>query len=153
MLIGVISTYGHGEIEPASSAKAVLTDIPHVLPGGIAVLAAERQILPSCCCGLETWTEWEKILATGQSPWTGHDPAPLVEVLGDQVHVWSDGGMGEKPRDEVPILFSHAEFHSAITGVRKDLEGFLEPLGTWLRTHAPDEADEFIRKFAATFLK
>jgi hypothetical protein len=42
---------------------------------------------PSCCCGLEGWKAWLDILTTGQSPWMGHDPAPFVELLGEQVCV------------------------------------------------------------------
>jgi hypothetical protein len=75
----LVSTYGRSGGEPASSIQDVLDDFPHVLPGGIAVVSDEHAVMPSCCCGLEHWPEWRQFLTTGQSPWTGHDPAPLLE--------------------------------------------------------------------------
>jgi hypothetical protein len=150
--MGVMSTYGKDDT-PAASPAALLADFPNALPGGLAVISADREILPSCCCGLESWSEWEKVLVAGHVPWTGHDPAPLVEIVDDKVQVWSDGAMGDKPTNELPILFTCEDFLAAITRVRNDLEGFIAPLDEWLCVHAPSEANDLRQHFRTAFIR
>jgi hypothetical protein len=131
----------------------MLTEFPHVLPGGIGVVSDERAIMPSCCCGLEHWHEWREVLTTGHSPWTGHDPAPLVEPHDDVVQVWSDGGMGEKPSHETPITFRRSDFALAVETVAQDLGDFLHPLREWLDVHAPQASADLVSKFAERFVR
>lgn len=153
LFLVVASTYGRAGREPAASVDDVLADFPHVLPGGIGVVLDERAIMPSCCCGLEHWSEWRRFLTTGQSPWTGHDPAPLVEACDDVVQVWSDGAMGEKPSHERPITFSRSEFELAVDAAAQDLHDFLKPLRAWFNVHAPQASAKFVSKFAASFIR
>jgi hypothetical protein len=153
LVMGVISSYGRKGDGAASSMAELLADFPCILPGGLAVGSGARQVLPSCCSGLEHWSEWKRVVPEGLSPWTGHDPAPLVEVADDEVRIWSDGAMGEKPTDEVPIVFTLQDFENALVNVEDDLEEFLEPLGTWLGTHASSEANAFVERFRAAFMK
>ncbi len=57
-----------------------------VLPGGIGGYAnQELIIIPGCCCGLESWRDWERFLTTGNSPWCGHDPE--TEVTQQEINV------------------------------------------------------------------
>ena len=152
VVMGVVASYGReGHGGPASIAD-LLAAFPAILPGGLAVVAGDRQVLPSCCCGLENWSEWKRVVPDGSSPWTGHDPAPLVEVGGDEVRIWSDGAMGEKPIDEVPIVFSLPDFGKALAEVERDLEGFLEPLEAWLFVHASRDTSALVERFRTAFV-
>ncbi|HVZ70743.1 MAG TPA: hypothetical protein VHJ20_00075 [Polyangia bacterium] len=153
LLLAVASSYGRGEELTAATPNALFEKFPHVLPGGIAVVASDRSIFPSCCCGLETWPEWTKVVKTGASPWMGHDPSPLVEVVEDGVRVWTDGAMGDKPAGEQPVVFSRAAFAAALDRAIEDLEGFVPLLRRWLGLHAPDRAKGLTAKFKSTFLQ
>jgi hypothetical protein len=152
LFMAVASSYGRDPDDPAASIEDVLVDFPHVLPGGVSVVSTERAVMPGCCCGLEHWSEWRHILTTGRSPWTGHDPAPLVELTDKAVQVWSDGGMSEKPAHEIPITFSRASFEDAIGSLAQDLRDFVAPLGAWLNVHAPGASAKFVSAFSARFL-
>ena len=147
LVVGTLSSYG----AEAKSSEQLVEEFPDVLPGGLAVVTSDVEIMPSCCCGLEHWREWEQVLATGQSPWTGHDPAPLVERTRDGVLVWSDGGMGPKP-SERPIAFTTEEFSKALRDATNDLHEFLHPLQQWLEVHTPEQASKIVDLFKGTFL-
>ena len=54
--------------ETQSILKRLLDTESLVLPGGLQVVLGDKSISPSCCCGLETWREWQKFLKTGDSP-------------------------------------------------------------------------------------
>jgi hypothetical protein len=149
----VASSYGRGDSAPAASPEALLHDFPQVLPGGIAVVTPERGVFPGCCCGLESWTEWKQIVPTGFTPWTGHDPSPLVEVVGDEIQVWSNGGMGSKPAGEVPVIFTRPDFVRAIEQVDRDLHDFRQPLRRWLDEHAPRYAKRLVERFDSRFIR
>jgi hypothetical protein len=153
LFLVVASSYGRAGHESAKSIDNVVSNFPAVLPGGIGVVLDDRIIMPSCCCGLEHWPEWRQVLTTGQSPWTGHDPAPLVELRDDIVQIWSDGGMGEKPSHETPITFGRSAFALAVESVAQDLHDFLHPLRVWLDRHAPHASAVFVSKFAARFVR
>jgi hypothetical protein len=152
LLVGVMSSYGRTDGTAASSPEAVIKNFPNVLPGGLAVISSKRKIMPSCCCGLETWPDWKKVVSEGQSPWTGHDPAPLIEVVDDTVRIWSDGGMGEKPTGETPIAFDRRDFVHALEAVSNDLKAFLIPLRSWLHEHAPRQATKLVERFSRRFV-
>lgn len=151
LFLAVASSYGRSD-GPAGSVQEVLDAFPDVLPGGIAVAWRDRIINPSCCCGLEHWVEWREVLARGRSPWTGHDPSPLVELVDSRVQVWSDGAMGEKPVGELPIAFSRSEFSAALEAVAHDLEEFLVPLRTSLEGYARAQSEAFLYAFASRFV-
>lgn len=153
LIVGTLSSYGRSQSGPVRSAEDLASAFPHVLPGGFAVVGAAETIFPSCCCGLETWEEWLNVLHGGGSPWMGHDPAPLVEVLEGHVHVWSDGAMGQKPESESPLTFTSEQFDRAVRKAANDLAGFALPLRSWLETHADRYADAILRKFTDTFVK
>ncbi|MFC4310524.1 hypothetical protein ACFPN2_15645 [Steroidobacter flavus] len=125
---------------------------PKILPGGLAAVGADHTVLPSCCCGLETWKEWLNVLYGGGPPWTGHDPAPLVEVLEGKVYVWSDGAWGAKPESESPLVFTSDQFDRAVRKAANDIAGFVLPLRSWLQMHAGSSADAIVQKFTNTFV-
>jgi hypothetical protein len=152
LMLAVASLYGRSVETGEGWAQSLLDHFPRILPGGLAVVSAERLVMPSCCCGLEMWPEWRNVITNGQSPWTGHDPAPLVEVTGAEIHVWSDGGMGTKPIDESPIVFTREEFARALQQAADDLCDFLKPLRRWLDAYTPAHADALVAKFEGAFV-
>lgn len=149
VIVATLSFYGSPQVERISSAEALASAFPSRLSGGLAVVGDGRTIWPGCCCGLETWQDWGRALHEGESPWTGHDPAPLVEAHEGQVCVWSDGALGSKPKSESPIVFTTAKFEAAIEKVAADIDDFVAVLRNWLQRHAPTHAN----KIADAFLK
>ena len=91
---------------------------------------------PGCCCGLEDWREWIRVLTDG-SPRLGHDPGPEVEVIGLDLRVWHDGGPNrERGRwadkwAEQRVDFPCRELPRLLLGVQRDLVGFLNALAEW----------------------
>lgn len=81
----------------AAAVLRVIIEADCLIAAG-GLLARDTQtgvaILPSCCCGLESWREWTAVPRGGQS-WLGHSPAPWVEHLDNAVRIWPDGGLGE----------------------------------------------------------
>lgn len=151
LVLATLASYGR-RTGTAASIEELLAEFPKILPGGFAVISSKKDIMPSCCCGLESWREWDKVVADGESPWTGHDPAPLVEVVGGQVLVWTDGAMGSKPANEVPIVFTTSDFAEAVGRAAADLSAFLTPLQDWLDARAPVHSATVVRLFKEAFL-
>lgn len=152
LVVATLCCYGRSQDGPADSAEALAKKFPAVLPGGFEVSGLGRTISPSCCCGLETWRDWTRVLSGGGSPWTGHDPSPLVEVLDGNVYVWSDGGLGSKPVAESPLKFTSEQFENAVRKAAADLEGFVFPLRAWLDIHAPRQARKVSERFHRVFI-
>ena len=150
LLIATMASYGNDPA--ASSVEEIMEDFPSILPGGLSVFHDDRLIQPGCCCGLEDWVEWERFLVDGTHPWTGHSPAPLLELAGDEVHIWPDGAMDPKLRLGTPIVFTRSGFAQAVSGAAMDLEAFLGPLGSWLNLNAPRQAASFLSSFRSAFV-
>jgi hypothetical protein len=152
LVVGTLCCYGNSQDEPPSSAEALANAFPQALRGGFAVVDQGRTISPSCCCGLETWRDWTRVLSGGGSPWTGHHPSPLVEVLEGNVQLWSDGATGRKPPAESPIVFTSEQFEKAVRRAATDLEGFVFALYAWLEMHAPHQARRISENFRRVFV-
>jgi hypothetical protein len=154
LVLAVLSYYGRSVETGEGWGQSLVDNFPRILPGGLAVVSTESRVMPSCCCGLETWPDWRNVIAIGQSPWMGHDPAPLIEVAGTEILVWSDGGMGEKPIAESPIAFPREEFELALQRAADDLCEFRKPLRQWLGAHAPLAlVDALVAKFESAFVQ
>jgi hypothetical protein len=72
---------------------ALLAEESLIVAGGLQVCDTDIEVavMPGCCAGLEDWRDLAQVLIGGSSG-LGHDPGPEVEVLGDQLRVWQDGG-------------------------------------------------------------
>lgn len=120
-----------------------------VVSGGIRAIAPGFDLVPSCCCGLESWRDWYGIEPGGQSPWLGHDPAPYVDCTPDEAILWTDG-----PEHSGPSLsVSYADLSSALAEVQAALTGFVGRLEAWLAANAPGRigfAAIFAEEFAIT---
>jgi hypothetical protein len=116
------------------AVDALLTEELLVVTGGLQVCDIDTgvEVVPGCCAGLEDWRDWTQALA-GDSPWLGHDPGPEVEVLGDHLRVWQNGGPNrhhgrwagvhlDLPRVALPAL---------LMSVHRDLVGFVAVLAGW----------------------
>ena len=129
----------YNQIPLANDGQTVLQQIVEaetlVLPGGIRVVCeSQKTISPSCCCGLETWREWLDFLKTGNSPWLGHDPSPWLEIQGETVRIWSDGGLGDVVKDAFYVDVSRDRIQKALRQIERDLQGFLYSIESWAQT-------------------
>ncbi|MEK3885855.1 hypothetical protein [Paenibacillus sp. PL2-23] len=103
------------------------------LSGGVAFFADENNyILPSCCCGLEDYSNAIDSIINKQSPWMGHDPAPGLTYNNNQVYVWPDD-----PESSISnkyfIEFSYQELKENLEKTSKEIKGFIEgPLYCWI---------------------
>lgn len=122
-------------------------------PGGLQVrdTATGLTVSPSCCCGLETWQEWNHI-AAGQTPWLGHSPTPWVQYHGHNLRVWPDGGQEAVPPAGVsPIEFPVSDLPGLIASAHKQLQDFLDLLGPWTLPLAGTTAGNLGSALAAHF--
>lgn len=132
--------------------KQIIAEDGLILPGGIRVIINDRQdsIEPGCCCGLETWREWFDLLQTGNSPWLGHDPSPWIELKGEIVRIWSDGGI-EKVSDAFAIEVRQTNFIQALMKIERDLQAFLVCIDSWTKEIGFEESNQLVQKFALDF--
>ncbi|MBU5345831.1 hypothetical protein [Paenibacillus lautus] len=129
--------YNHINIEQSFllSFNELLEQEGVALSGGIAFFEDENKyILPSCCCGLEDISYIIDTIIIKQSPWMGHDPAPGITYLDDQVHVWPDDPETiESNVNSKSIQFLYKELIDSLEKTRKEMQGFIEgPLYNWI---------------------
>ena len=129
----------------------ILTAETLILPGGIQSVFGDQIIDPSCCCGLETWREWQAILTTGHSPWLGHDPSPWVEANNEQIRIWSDGGLGESTQNALRIDISRSTFRQTVQNVEQDLQNFLSCVESWAQTIGFKQSTDLSQKINNCF--
>jgi hypothetical protein len=122
-----------------------------VLPGGLQAVFENQSINPSCCCGLETWREWQAFLTTGNSPWLGHDPSPWVEAKNGQISIWSDSGLGESIQQAFQIEVPRSAFRQALQNVEQDLQNFLYCVDSWAQTIGFKSSNHLAQKINACF--
>jgi hypothetical protein len=120
---------GRDDVVDALPAEEIL-----LVVGGLQVRDTDTGavVVPGCCAGLEDWREWTQVLA-GNPPWLGHAPDPEIEVLGDRLRVWQDGGPN-RHRGRwagVHVDLPQAALPALLMNVRSDLAGFLVVLADW----------------------
>ena len=110
-----------GTVAP-DSIKALCAEFPTSLSGGLAAIDGNIVIMPSCCCRIENWPEWKRLLDTGEQPWLGHDPSPWVEIQDDNFLVWPNGGMGEEIEASAKApRFTRTQLKIALASVQEDI--------------------------------
>ncbi|ASR46590.1 hypothetical protein B4V02_07825 [Paenibacillus kribbensis] len=128
--------YNHINIEQSFclSFNELLKQEEVVISGGIAFFEDEsKYILPSCCCGLEDFSNVIDSILNKQSPWMGHDPTPVITYIGDQVCVWQDDQETIDSNVNFHIQYSHKELIDSLNKTRKEIQGFIEgPLYEWI---------------------
>jgi len=115
-----------------------------ILPGGIGVRErGDLQIVPGCCCGLETWFEWRAFLTSGLSPWMGHDPLSKIERRDHDLLITTRPGT----ENECSVAMSEMDLKQNIARIEDDLMNFSSLLGAFLENNAP----EFRQQFSVAF--
>ncbi|MEU4326953.1 hypothetical protein [Nonomuraea dietziae] len=102
-------------------------------------------ITPGCCSGLEDWRTWAEAL-DGRSPWMGHDPSPSIEVDGDLMRVWQNGGLGESRSGCACVELPVAALPPLLLAVQSDLMGFLRRVEQWADAVAPTLSARLVAK-------
>jgi hypothetical protein len=142
--------YNHIEGRDTEALQAGIIEAESLLlPGGLQASYGKQEIDPGCCCGLEAWREWEGALK-GSSPWLGHDPSPWVELSGNVVRVWSDGGLNEA-RDAFSIAFEPRHFEAEFERAGKELRAFLTLAAAWAQSAGFSDVDAVCRKLDRCF--
>ncbi|HLL67197.1 MAG TPA: hypothetical protein VK453_16050 [Micromonosporaceae bacterium] len=115
---------------------ALLSEELLILAGGLQVIdtVTGMTVVPGCCAGLEDWRDWAQVLH-GDSPWLGHDPGPEVEIAGDDLRVWQDGGPNRRHGRlaRINVAMHRHLLPELLTTVQQDLVGFLAALDAWTR--------------------
>jgi hypothetical protein len=117
------------------------------LKGGIQASDGEREINPSCCCGLQEWRAWLACLASGESPWMGHDPTPRIEWDGDTVRVWSDSAAP----DAYAIEFKRDRLIAELGKVEQRLRALLPQVWKWATAIGFTDPHALCRRFDECF--
>jgi hypothetical protein len=142
-VMAVIAVYNHvsrtpsGEEDdrpsPAALVEGIIRADALIAQGGLRVRDTNTglTVTPGCCCGLESWHEWDQVVA-GQSPWLGHDPEPWVEHLGPVVRVWPDGGdTAVPPAGTHPIEIPAGDLPRLIADAHQQFQEFLDLVEPW----------------------
>ena len=154
IVLRVANCCGGGSFESgAALLESMMAEPCWILPGGLRVReSGDRNIPPSCCCGLETWREWFGVLTDRKSPWIGHDPSPWIEHLGDVIRVWSGSSLSNSSAgSEYCIIFHPEEFATQLQQVEHDLRRFLTLLKKWAIGIHPSCAEDFVARFDNLF--
>jgi len=116
------------------SFNELLKEDEVVLSGGIAFFENDsKYILPSCCCGLEDFSNVIDSIANQQSPWLGHDPTPGITYTNDQANVWPDDPKANGSNVNYSIQYTYKELMQSLLKSRTDLLDFIEePLFEWI---------------------
>lgn len=133
-----------GRASPAI-LRAMLEREHIVIPGGILALNDETRvdITPGCCSGLEDWRDWVDFLGDGVTPWTGHDPAPELELRDGSVYLSSDAAGTE---GVFTFSMTRDEYVAQLASVERHLAEFTRELERWAQAVVPDIATPLVAR-------
>lgn len=141
-----------GRANILSPEKVAHEDNLPALHGGIAVSHHARTINPSCCCFLNDWREWTKMLNGDHSPWLGHDPSPWVERYQGNFYIWPDEYSDFDRRNTSTIRFNANQLREATQRIQADLENFRISLAAYLESCQIQEATAIARAFKKNYI-
>jgi hypothetical protein len=149
---------GSPEADLARPAHEIFSDLAAAselgVPGGLLVRdrATGFEIGPGCCAGLEDWRAWEDVLASGESPWLGHDPSPFIERI-DAVsfRLWADGGLGDPVGERQAIDMSRSDLESGLAAVERHLRAYSDVLAAFVARADPSSAEAMVSQFQRSF--
>lgn len=129
-----------------------------VISGGIGFfLDPNTKILPSCCCGLEDWSEVYQSVRNRTSPWLGHDPSPGITYQEQTVRVWADDpeSIPEGMRQGTFFIdYKYEELVHSLEQTKKDLSDFVHgPLHHWMNRRNRSVANKMTQKMLAWFIE
>lgn len=145
-LAWALVAHGCDDVDPGTDPVAAFLaserDNPGA-PGGLRVSAGDLVINPGCCSGLEEWREWLDVL-DGEEIWLGHSPDVVMEQRGAVVRIRADDDLVERRRTGPYVDLPRDALPDLLQGVRRDLLGFLDALGSWARATVPAHADRLV---------
>ncbi|MFC9028710.1 hypothetical protein [Streptomyces arboris] len=121
---------------PGSFLHGLLTFDDLFAAGGLRVTDHSTGVTfaPGCCDGLEDWRDWYRLADHGGLLGFGHDPvSPVAERCGDTVRLTVDAERSDSPVIELPA----SELRRLLTGVERDLAGFLALANVWAARYLP----------------
>ena len=132
--------------------KEVLSEDEIVIAGGILFVGENRNIFPSCCCGLESWNEVLDAAIGKSSPWLGHDPYPCFEYVVNNIRIWSDDFKAKQSSEIYFIECDRDILIKKLKLIRSDLIKFSKgPLYKYLIEHVRTHADQIVQQFEKWF--
>lgn len=118
-----------------------------VIPGGIGVYKEEKiSLFPGCCCGLESWRQWEQFLSTDDDPWCGHDPEMFFKKTESNIQI--DQTIN-KSKCTVKISITH--YQKQLREVETSLSNFCYLLEAWGYDLGFNEISRVVSQFAKSF--
>lgn len=141
-VVAILMDYNHvATLADVLNAEALL------LPGGIGVFKDDQpHIMPGCCCGLESWREWEEFAETERSPWCGHDPEAILRKSEGRVSI--EQKLYNETRHAELALSDYIE---ELKAVEKSLQGFVFSLEAWVSAVGFSEPGMLATKFNECF--
>ena len=130
----------------AAGAESILKRNVLVLAGGIVARKGDFVLLPGCCSGIETWSDWRGIKKNGHSPWMGHDPDPWIDTSGERAVLYEAFGKGAASAEA-----GYDEIQSALDGAEKDLRRFIVALEDWLKREGAGNAAAVAEKIRTAY--
>ncbi|MFI5904115.1 hypothetical protein [Streptomyces cyaneofuscatus] len=121
---------------PGSFLHGLLTFDDLFAAGGLRVTDHSTGVtfLPGCCDGLEDRRDWDRLADRGGLLGFGHTPvSPVAERFGDTVRLTVDAERSDSPVIELPV----SELRRLLTGVERDLTGFLDLADVWAARYLP----------------
>ncbi len=160
----LVHLFGYNNIDVKQSLEESFNELfkedEVAILGGVAFFESQNKlILPSCCCGLEDWSEVYYSVKNRISPWLGHDPNPGMTYRDKYVRVWSDDPSSTTNRTrEAPYYIEYEyEYEVLLRSLEKtkdDLEGFIkDPLFIWISRRDNTIGNLMTQKMEQWFMK
>lgn len=159
VVLFLILLFGYNNINVKQSLEESFNELFKeegvVLSGGIGFFEENNVILPSCCCGLEDWSEVYDSVRNKTSPWLGHDPNPGITYSDNRVKVWPDAPDRSTVTQELRFIeYEYEELLRSLEKTKEELIGFIrEPLFRWVNDRSEKIAVEMMRKMDEWFLR
>ena len=147
---------------PTSSLMSIIKELKKgevIFSGGLLFQEADYIIMPSCCCGLETWNNIINDIKAKRKPWLGHDPLGTCIYENGRTIVCSDDisrhrpkGKNERKYPITKIVFTDEELEGLFWQVKLDMKEFISgPLKSRIVELAPELAEEFCLAWSINF--
>ncbi len=148
-VVAIIASYGKDLPGSARQAADLIADSAcPAVAGGLIARDGDFELVPGCCCGLESWRDWYGVRPGGHSPWLGHDPGPYLECGSERVTLWPDEPDTNRKVPMRSLTVSYPEFEAALAGAAERMAGFVPRLEDWAL-----EADAWSEGLAEGFRK
>ncbi|MEK3744132.1 hypothetical protein NST23_15730 [Brevibacillus sp. FSL K6-0770] len=160
MFIATLLGYNGVRIEgkPQEVIENLIKETDVIIGGGILFADETKQILPSCCSGLEAWRDVLQGVIEQTSPWMGHDPSPCMTFSEGKVRVWSDDCLEKESknhkRNELHFIeYGRKNLIAQLNKVEQDLLHFAQaPLYNRISMFDQRLASKLAEKFKEWFI-